>query len=267
MTPDLPIKILRNNKINSVFLKRDVVFDLILPGKMDKNHKYPVLYMNDGQDYEQLGIEEILTDFYEKSKKELIYVGIHTNELRLREYGTAHIPDYKGRGDLAAAYMQFMISEMVPHILHRFPAYDLPSQNTFCGFSLGGLSAMDICWENPHVFSKVGVFSGSFWWRDKSYEEGYTDDLDRIMHNKIKNSAYKKGLKFWFECGTNDEKADRNNNGIIDAIEDTLDLIKELKTKGYTEKDIQYVEVKDGEHNFNTWKKIFPEFLDWSQQV
>lgn len=80
------------------------------------------------------------------------------------------------------------------------------------------------------------------------------------MHNKIRNSEHKNGLKFWFECGTNDEKADRNNNGIIDAIEDTLDLIKELKLKGYSENDIKYVEVEGGEHNFNTWKKYFRGF-------
>lgn len=265
MVSNSPVKILRNNKINSVFLKRDVIFDLILPAVLDLNQKCPVLYMNDGQDYDQLGIEEILIDFYNKTNKNLIYVGIHTNEFRLREYGTSYIPDYKGRGDLATNYMQFMISEMVPHIVKKFPAYDLPTQNTYCGFSLGGLSALDICWENPHVFSKIGVFSGSFWWRDKSYEEGYTDDQDRIMHNKIRNSEHKNGLKFWFECGTNDEKADRNNNGIIDAIEDTLDLIKELKLKGYSENDIKYVEVEGGEHNFNTWKKVFPRFLEWSQ--
>ncbi|MFN8428451.1 MAG: alpha/beta hydrolase-fold protein [Spirosomataceae bacterium] len=265
MTPKTSLQILKNNKINSVFLKRDVIYDLILPSKLVPNQKYPVLYMNDGQDFDQLGIADILNDFFNKTKKELIYVGIHTTELRLREYGTSYIPDYKGRGDLATNYMQFIISEMVPYILKRFPAYELPSQNTLCGFSLGGLSAMDICWENPHVFSKVGVFSGSFWWRDKSYEEGYSDDLDRIMHNKIKKSSHKNGLKFWFECGTNDEKADRNNNGIIDAIEDTLDLIKELKTKGYTENDIVYLEVDGGEHNFNTWKKVFPGFLAWSQ--
>jgi predicted alpha/beta superfamily hydrolase len=122
---------------------------------------------------------------------------------------------------------------------------------------------MDIVWENPHLFSKVGVFSGSFWWRDKSYEEGYTDDLDRIMHKKIRNSNYKSGLKFWLECGTADETADRNNNGIIDSIEDTLDIITELKTKGYTENDIEYVEIEGGEHNFNTWKNAFPDFLEW----
>jgi enterochelin esterase-like enzyme len=42
-----------------------------------------------------------------------------------------------------------------------------------------------------------------------------------------------------------------------------LDIIAELKTKGYTENDIKYVEIDGGEHNFNTWKNAFPDFLEW----
>ena len=124
---------------------------------------------------------------------------------------------------------------------------------------------MDIGWNNPEIFSKIGVFSGSFWWRQKSEEEGYTDENDRIMHNIVRAGTYKKGMKFWFEAGTNDEKSDRNNNGIIDAIEDTLDLISELKKKGFKkDADLVYKEVEYGEHNANTWKMVLPEFLIWA---
>ena len=49
------------------------------------------------------------------------------------------------------------------------------------------------------------------------------------MH-KIIRMANAPWLKFFFECGALDETKDRNNNGIIDSIDDTLDLIDELKT-------------------------------------
>ncbi len=45
-------------------------------------------------------------------------------------------------------------------------------------------------------------------------------------------SGYR-GMKFFFECGTLDEAGDRNNNGIIDSIDDTKDLISALVDKGY----------------------------------
>lgn len=61
-----------------------------------------------------------------------------------------------------------------------------------------------------------------------------------------------------------DETKDRNHNGIIDSIDDTLDVIKELETKGYkNEKDIYYMEMKDGHHDIATWGRAMPVFLKW----
>ena len=103
------------------------------------------------------------------------------------------------------------------------------------------------------MFNKVGVFSGSFWWRSKELGKGYTDG-DRIMHSIIRNTAARPALKFWLQTGTKDETADRNKNGIIDSIDDTVDLIRELENKGYTRPaDIQYVEMVGGTHNVATW--------------
>lgn len=256
-------EVFRKKIIPSAFLNRNVIYDLVLPKNMDKDIPYPTIYMNDGQDFDQLDALKTIRLHYQNGGQAFIFVAIHTNERRLSEYGTSFQADYKNRGDKATDYMNFVVSELLPHIRIETDGYSKAKNNIFCGFSLGGLSAIDIVWENPHLFSKVGVFSGSFWWRDKSYEEGYTDDQDRIMHNKIRNSSYKSGLMFWLECGTEDETADRNNNGIIDSIEDTLDIITELKTKGYTEDEITYVEIEGGEHNFKTWKEVFPKFLKW----
>ena len=144
--------------------------------------------------------------------------------------------------------------------------YNVPEfkEKSFAGFSLGGLSAMDIVWNHPNEFSKVGIFSGSFWWRDKSQTDPeFSEENDRIMHRQIKEGEYHPWLKFFFEVGTQDETADRNNNGIIDAIDDTINLIADLKEKGYTDSDIKYLELQDGKHNVPTWARAFPDFLKW----
>ena len=84
------------------------------------------------------------------------------------------------------------------------------------------------------------------------------------MHNQIRNGIYVPWLKFFFETGTLDETADRNKNGIIDSIDDTLSLIEELVKKGYDPaEDIRYLEIKDGRHDVETWGRAFPEFLKW----
>jgi len=127
------------------------------------------------------------------------------------------------------------------------------------------LAALDIAWNNPALFDKVGAFSGSFWWRSKDLKDGYLDDQDRIMHKIIRQKQHRPDLKFWFQTGTNDETADRNQNGIIDSMDDTVDLIRTLESKGYNRsEDIQYVEMINGKHNVETWAKAMPKFLRWA---
>jgi hypothetical protein len=60
-----------------------------------------------------------------------------------------------------------------------------------------------------------------------------------------------------------DEKSDRNNNGIIDSIDDALDLMMELKRKGYPAESIKYLELPDGKHDVPTWANALPVFLQW----
>jgi predicted alpha/beta superfamily hydrolase len=131
------------------------------------------------------------------------------------------------------------------------------------GFSLGGLAAIDTVWNYPEIYSIAGVFSGSLWWRIKDLSQGYNEATDRIMHQKIKQRKYVPGLKFYFATGSMDETSDRNGNGIIDSIDDTLDLIKELKQIGYADDDIRYINDEEGKHDVETWGKAMPQFLIW----
>ncbi len=222
-----------------------------------------LLLINDGQDLSQMPFDEILNNLIAtKEIDPIVCVGIHCGPERKMEYGTAAESDYNGRGIKAKSYTRFVLEELLPFIRTK---YYLPSfrEKSFAGFSLGALSALDIVWNYPREFTKAGLFSGSFWWRSKSYKQGYNDATDRIMHKQIRSGKYSSGLKFFFECGALDETKDRNNNGIIDSIDDVLDLIKELKQKGYTNNDIQYVELEDGKHDVFTWAKAFPDFLKW----
>jgi enterochelin esterase-like enzyme len=124
---------------------------------------------------------------------------------------------------------------------------------------------VDIVWNHPYEFLHVGVFSGSLWWRTKALDDGYDEDKDRIMHTQVREGIYAPWLKFFFQTGVQDETADRNNNGIIDSIDDTMDLIKELVKKGYhRKKDIVYKEYEDGRHDVTTWGRAMPEFLKWA---
>lgn len=232
--------------------------------KQSPDRNYHVLYINDGQDMDQLRIKDNLQQLYqEQAIQEIIVVAMPAVH-RLQEYGTASMPDYAHRGSRASHYTKFVINELMPLINASYRTTKSITETSMIGFSLGGLTALDIVWNNPFHFGKAGVFSGAFWWRKKGLDEDYHDE-DRIMHHVIRTSERREGLKFWLQAGTEDEKEDRNNNGIIDAIDDTLDVMSELEGKGYQRDiDFTYLQVEGGEHNFHTWSNILPEFLRWA---
>jgi enterochelin esterase-like enzyme len=220
--------------------------------------------MNDGQDLKSLDYQKIMEELSRSQIiANIITVAIHAGE-RIQEYGVSEIPDYKGRGSKAGEYQEFLISEVFPLVEGFFKISLRPEKTAITGFSLGGLSAFDFAWDHPEKVSKVGVFSGSFWWRTRALGPDYQES-DRIIHRKVESSDHIPQLKFWFQVGTRDEENDRNQNGVIDSIDDTLDLIKSLKSKGFSEdQDIRYIEVEGGEHNQKTWSWVLPQFLEWA---
>jgi len=94
---------------SSRFLKRKVRFRLVAPPSFrNSDIHFPVLLMNDGQDYTALGLERIITEAYQNKKLlPFLYVGLETDENRMQEYGTTGIADYKGRGGKAGLYSRF----------------------------------------------------------------------------------------------------------------------------------------------------------------
>lgn len=232
----------------AIRLQREVTLDVY----KQEGTPHIILLMNDGQDLPALPAV---------MPPGVWVAAVHAGPRRRQEYGVAGIADYQGDGSLAAVYSQFVIRELLPFLEQQYPSLN-GVKRAFAGFSLGGLSALDIVWQYPQYFSMAGVFSGALWWRSRSLDDHYQEARDRIMHRRIRESAYRPGLQFFFECGTADETADRNGNGIIDSIDDTLDLIKELKQKGYREpEDITYLEIAGGRHDKETWGRAMSVFL------
>ncbi|MES1225636.1 MAG: alpha/beta hydrolase-fold protein, partial [Bacteroidota bacterium] len=190
--------LVENHIYPSAFLKRDVKIDFYLPMNVTEPAQMSLLLINDGQDLVTMQFEQILEKLYEQAAiSPLLCVGIHCSEDRKNEYGTAKILDYKGRGAKASLYTQFIFEELMPFISKTY-LVDSFKERSFAGFSLGGLSALDIVWNYPLQFTKAGVFSGSFWWRDKDQEDpNFDEGIHRIMHRQVREGSYHESLKFF----------------------------------------------------------------------
>lgn len=254
-----------NDETYSRHLQEHVKLTIISTPIPDDKSELNLLLLNDGQDVGKLQIKETLTDLVKKKAVQpLVIVAIHAGN-REQEYGVAGYPDYKNRGSRADKYAAFIDNELYAYVKKKVGVRKFKSV-VIAGSSLGGLSAFDIAWNNADKIDKVGIFSGSFWWRDKdTTAPDYSDEKDRIMLNYIKSSRKKPHLQYWFYAGAKEETSDRDKDGVIDAVDDTKDLIDLIKSKNVAAySDIVYRESADGTHDYASWAKVFPEFLVWA---
>ncbi len=253
------------DQLYSRHLQRQVKLHIIATPLPDDKSELNLLLLNDGQDMGQFRVKEIVDSLYRKKMlKPLLVVGIEAGD-RMKEYGVADHPDFMNRGDKAGYYDAFINNELYPFVKKKATVRKFSSV-VMAGCSLGGLSAFDIAWNHADKIDKVGVFSGSFWWRDKDDKApDYLDEKNRIMISKLNTSRKKPALKYWFYAGNKEEDGDRDKDGIIDVIDDTRDLITVLKGRNIALPDeVVFTEGANGRHDYGSWSNQLPAFLIWA---
>jgi predicted alpha/beta superfamily hydrolase len=254
-----------DDNLYSRHLQRNVKLHILHTPPPSDRSQYNLLILNDGQDMDSLRVQETLDSLNKAGKiLPLVIIGVEAGD-RMKEYGVSDKPDYLGRGNRASFYDDFINNELYPYAKKQSGVRKFQSV-AIAGCSLGGLSAFDIAWNHPDKISKVGVFSGSFWWRDLAVEDSnYSDEKNRIMYVKLKASRKKPGLQYWFYAGAAEEKTDRDKDSIIDVIDDTKDIINLLLKKNVVAPEgIVYTESPNGTHDYKSWSTWFPEFLVWA---
>jgi len=224
-----------------------------------------LLLMLDGQTAPQWRVREALAGMAAQGGAHApVVAAVPASPERLDEYGTAGVCDFAGRGRRAKLFQDYLVYEVLPMVRERLRLEPGPEHTGIFGGSMGGLCAFDTAWRHPRVFGLAGAFSGSFWWRADDSTPA-ARQASRIMHRRVRETKGRPPLRLWFQAGTDDEQADRDGNGVIDAIQDTRELIQELAAKGFAEgRDRTYVEVSGGGHNEATWARVLPEFLRWA---
>ena len=125
--------------------------------------RYPVLYLNDGQNVFDpstsfLGIDwqldETVTDLiYSGKMKEIIMVGINNTDDRVAEYNP------KQNGEI---YSIFLTETVKPFIDSSYRTLIEANNTAIMGSSMGGIISFHLAWEYPDIFSMAGCLSPAF---------------------------------------------------------------------------------------------------------
>jgi enterochelin esterase family protein len=238
-----------------------------LPPGYDAARKqpYPLLLALDGQTMPQWRLAETLDALVGAGAIEPVVVAaVPASAERMDEYGMAGQLDFAGRGRHAKALQDLLAGEVLPWLRERHHVATDAARTGIFGASLGGLCAFDTAWRRPQVFGLAGVFSGSLWWRADDSSVA-AQQASRLAHRTVRETVTRPALRLWFQAGTRDEAADRDGNGVIDAIQDTTELVDELVARGFRRGDeVVYQEVEGGEHHESTWARVLPDFLLWA---
>ncbi len=245
---------------------------------------YPVLYLNDGQDAVAVGLAPTLERLYaDGAIGRIIVVAIDMLPDRMGTYGlsdrarkrsVAGDSRFGPVGNRAYEYSEWVAGELVPYIDSHYRTRRTPAARSVLGWSLGGLNAFNLGWEYPDVFGTVGAFSPSFW---LSSDRGDAASVQRtrLAQGMVDAGPKRVGSRFWFAVGSAEETDDRDGDGVIDAVDDTLDLARGLGRLGYStnlgyalhpsgDAEVAFLLLPDGQHNQASWARMLPLFLQWT---
>jgi enterochelin esterase-like enzyme len=257
--------------------------------------RYPVLYTNDGQDMEAVGLQPTLAQLYrDKAIEPVIVVAIRMLADRASGYGLSDRAAARSLvggsrigpiGTRAQDYSAWVATALVPYVDAHYRTRKSARGRTMLGWSLGALNAFNLGWQYPEVFGQIGAFSPSFWLAaDRSSATAVQHT--RLAQAMVDRGRKRAGLRMWFAVGTAEETKDRDGDGINDTVDDTQDLLqgyrgadgfrlRGLEQLGYTvnmdvarhpsrHADATLFLLPGGVHNQASWKRMLPVFLRWA---
>lgn len=218
--------------------------------------KYPVLYLQDGQNLfdEQTSfsgeweVDESLNQLHAQGDYGCIVVGIDNGgQYRLDEYSPWLNTQYNagGQGD---EYIDFIVNTLKPYIDANYRT--LPGRQTtgIGGSSMGALVSMYGFAERQDIFSKAAIFSPAFWYAGNN------------PANHVASHAKQGASKVYFMCGK-DEEEDGNQSNYV--VEDMTEVANAMTSAGFSSAEKYFVTRADGKHAEWFWAREFPDAYVW----
>lgn len=183
-------------RINSkIYGEREI--NVYVPEGFEKQ-PLPVMYLQDGNDYQTLGKAITIQRNLVKANKLKPFIMVFIAP-------TDRMKEYWANDD----YAKFLAEEVVPMIDSKYNTIKSRDGRAVMGASLGGITAVNVALKYPQVFGRIGGQSSSFWIDNK-----------RIVKELEKLDGTTK-FKFYFDDGT------------LEGPEDSRQVAEILKGKGF----------------------------------
>lgn len=253
----------------TALLEESIKIKVFLPDFYDETEKrYPVLYMNDGQDVfrdqdtfrgaESLRFEKYYQD-YKKFLPEVILVAVYApgeQDVRTALYspftkafdvpkGKIFEPYIEGRG---ALYLDWMTQELKPEIDTLYRTLPEADATGICGYSTGGLNSAYGILKYGHIFHRAIIMSAAVAiWMDKL--------KDVLVH-----SDYAHIKRLYLDTGTNEFGRMSTKEEFLEGSE-TLRAF--FQSSCVSEEIVKYNVYQGAVHDQREWRMRFPDALRW----
>lgn len=231
---------------------RDVT--IYLPPNYDDRteQRYPVLYMQDGQnlfDAERAYIpgqhwklkEAADTAIGERTATPMIIVAVdHAGAARMDEYTPVQDAKHKG-GGRADDYTRMLIEELKPVIDEGFRTLPDAANTGIAGSSLGGLVSLHAAMTHPEVFGRIAAMSPSVWWANRAI----LDEIDKF---------HGPAPRMWADTGGREG---------LEALQNVRELRDRITAKGWGQEVFRYYEDRRADHSERAWERRVRTVLEF----
>nr|WP_240132611.1 alpha/beta hydrolase-fold protein [Shewanella sp. PS-2] len=247
--------------------------DIWLPAGYDKQQRYAVLYMHDGQmlfdattswNKQEWQIDEVASRLIKAGKTQpFIVVGIdNAGENRHSEYFPQQPFENLSQAQQTALYqlqrtknqalfsqqvysdryLKFLVTELKPYIDSHYSVYTDAAHTFVMGSSMGGLISLYAISEYPHIFGGAACLSTHWPGTFEQQNNPIPPAFFNYMQQKLPDPSTH---KLYFDHGT----------ATLDAWYPQLQAQadKIIKAKGYTSQNWQSLTFEGAEHSEHAW--------------
>jgi predicted alpha/beta superfamily hydrolase len=228
---------------------------IYLPPNYDDRgeQRYPVLYMQDGQNLfdahrayipgQHWKLKEAADNAIgDRTAAPMIIVGVdHGGTRRIDEYTPVVDPRHNG-GGRADDYVRMLVEELKPLIDARFRTLPDAPNTAIAGSSLGGLATLHAVLSRRDVFGRAAAMSPSVWWSGRAILAA-VDAFDGPPP------------RLWADIGGREGG---------EALSNARALRDHIAAKGWPEEAFRYYEDRRADHSERAWERrvrLVLEFL------